>query len=61
MAGNGGDRQPERVGPATNGIGRNIAPALGEYLFDVAQGGGEAEVDPHRQADSIGRKAMAFE
>lgn len=57
----GGDRRTELVGPASYGLICDVDPAFGEHFFDVAQARGEAEIEPHRKADRVGRKPVALE
>ena len=50
----------ELVGPAAHRFIADIDPAFGEHVLDVAQAGGEAEVEPDRQPDCCNRESVAF-
>jgi len=38
--------------PAANGLVRNLHPALGEQVFDVAEAQAESVIQPNRMADN---------
>ena len=57
----GGDGRTELVRPAANRLVAHIDPAFGEHFLNIAQARGEAEIEPNRQPDRIGRKPMALE
>ena len=45
--------------PLPHGLVADDDAARGQHLLDHAQAEGEAEVQPHRVADDLGRKAVA--
>jgi hypothetical protein len=47
--------------PAPDGLIADLDPTHRHHLLDVAKTDREAEVEPHRMADDIGREAMAIE
>ncbi len=54
-----GDRRPELQHPAPDGLVGDVEPALGQQVLDVAVAEREAEVQPHRVPDDLGRELMA--
>jgi hypothetical protein len=53
------DRGTELPHPAPYGLLGDVEPALGQQLLDVAIAQGEAEIEPGRVLNDLGRKAMA--
>ena len=45
--------------PAPHRLVGDVEPALGQQILDVAVAQGEAEIEPDRVLDDLGRKAMA--
>jgi hypothetical protein len=56
-----GDLRAELDRPTANGLAADLDPALGQEFFDVAETQGEAEIEPHRVADDLGREPMTLE
>ena len=54
-----GDRRPEVVYPAPNGLVGDCNAAFCQQIFDVAQAQGEAEVEPDRLLNDRGRETVA--
>ena len=53
------DRGTELPHPAPYGFLGDVEPALGQQLLDVAIAQGEAEIEPDRVLNDLGREAMA--
>src|SRR5689334_10603582 len=54
-----GDYGPELQHPAPHRFVGDLDPTLGEQFLDVAVAQGEAEIQPDRLLDDLGREAMA--
>jgi hypothetical protein len=54
-----GDHRPKLQHPTSHRLIRQVEPALGEQLLDVAVAQGEAEIEPNRVLDDLGREAVA--
>jgi len=53
------DRQAELQHPAPHGFVGDVEPAFGQQFLDIAIAQGEAEIEPDRMLDDLGREAMA--
>jgi hypothetical protein len=50
----------ELAGPFRHCLEGNLDAAFGEQVFDVTQAERKPEIQPHRVADDLGRKAVAL-
>jgi hypothetical protein len=53
------DNQPDFQNPSADGLVADLQPALRQQIFDIAVAQGEAQVEPNRVPDHIGREPMA--
>ena len=53
-----GEQRPELQHPSSDRFVRDIQPALGEQIFDIAEAEGEAKVQPHRVPDDVRRELV---
>jgi hypothetical protein len=53
------DRRTKLQHPAPHRFAGDIEPALGQQFLDIAVAQGEAEIEPDRVLDNLGREAMA--
>ena len=53
------DRRAELQHPAPNRFVGDVEPAFGQQFLDIAVAQGEAEIQPNRVLDDLGREAMA--
>ncbi len=50
--------RPERQAPAANGLVRDLDPALGKKVFNIAETQAESSVEPDRVADDLRREPV---
>ena len=55
------DQRPKLVDPAADRLTAHLDSTLSQQFLDVPDAQGEAEIEPHRVADDLSGKAMAFE
>ena len=54
-----GDHRPELQHPTPHRVIGEVEPALGEQILHVSVAQGEAEIEPNRVLDDLGREPMA--
>jgi CheY-like chemotaxis protein len=56
-----GEQRPELQHPSSDRFIGDVQPALGQQIFDIAEAGGKAKIQPHGVPDDVRRELVASE